>query len=85
LNPSKGMLQTDSGFPDIIVCKKHFSIIKNFGYFNKNFKILGKIDLRKTGLHIVSINNDVMKIYIREKMTQKIQSILMDRNHGVYT
>jgi hypothetical protein len=36
--------------------------------------------LRKTGLHIVSINNDVMKIYIREKMTQKIQSILMDRN-----
>jgi hypothetical protein len=66
LNPSKGMLQTDSGFPDIIVSVKHFSIIKNFGYFNKNFKILGyKIDLRKTGLHIS--NNDVMKIYIREK------------------
>jgi hypothetical protein len=85
LNPSKGMLQTDSGFPDIIVCKKHFSIIKNFGYFNKNFKILGTKLIYVKLAYIVSINNDVMKIYIREKMTQKIQSILMDRNQEVYT
>jgi hypothetical protein len=47
------MLQTDSGFPDIIVSvKKHFSIIKILDTLIKNFKILGyKIDLRKTGLH----------------------------------
>ena len=73
LNPSKGMLQTDSGFPDIIVSVKNISrSLRILDTLIKNFKILGyKIDLHKTGLHIVSINNDVMKIYIREKNDTK--------------
>jgi hypothetical protein len=51
----------------------------------KNFKILGyKIDLRKTGLHIVSINNDVMKIYIRENDTKDTINIDGQKSRSLY-
>jgi hypothetical protein len=42
LNPSKGMLPTDSGFPDIIVSVKNISrSLRILDTLIKNFKILG--------------------------------------------
>lgn len=65
----KGTVQTDRGFPSIIVSPKNISrSLRILDNLIKNFRLLGyRIDLRDEGLNIVAYDDDKMSIYIREK------------------
>ena len=68
-SPLKGTVQTDRGFPSIIVSPKNISrSLRILDNLIKNFRLLGyKIDLWDEGLKIVAYDDDKMSIYIREK------------------
>ena len=68
-SPLKGTVQTDRGFPSIIVSPKNISrSLRILDHLIKNFRLLGyKIDLWDEGLKIVAYDDDKMSIYIREK------------------
>lgn len=68
-SPLKGTVQTDRGFPSIIVSPKNISrSLRILDNLIKNFRLLGyRIDLRDEGLNIVAYDDDKMSIYIREK------------------
>tara|TARA_R110000868_G_C10972616_1_gene770548 strand:- start:13270 stop:14409 length:1140 start_codon:yes stop_codon:yes gene_type:complete len=68
-SPLKGTVQTDKGFPSIIVSPKNISrSLRILDNLIKNFRLLGyKIDLWEEGLKIVAYDDDKMSIYIREK------------------
>lgn len=68
-SPLKGTVQTDRGFPSIIVSPKNISrSLRILDNLIKNFRLLGyRIDLRDEGLNIVAYDDDKMLIYIREK------------------
>jgi len=67
-SPLKGTVQTDRGFPSIIVSPKNISrSLRILDNLIKYFRLLGyKIDLSDEGLNIVAYD-DKMSIYIREK------------------
>lgn len=68
-SPLKGTVQTDRGFPSIIVSPKNISrSLRILDNLIKNFRLLGyKIDLWDEGLKIIAYDDDKMSIYIREK------------------
>jgi hypothetical protein len=68
-SPIKGTVQTDRGFPSIIVTPKNISrSLRLLDNLIKNFRLLDyKIDLCDEGLNIVAYGDDKMSIYIREK------------------
>lgn len=76
-SPIKGTIQTDRGFPSIIVTPKNISrSLRILDILIKNFRILNyKIVLKDEGLTIIAYDDDEIKVYIREKCNSvKIKS-----------
>lgn len=68
-SPIKGMVQTDRGFPSIIVTPKNVPrALRILDNLIKNFRVLNyKIILKDEGLTIIFNDDDEIKVYIREK------------------
>lgn len=67
-SPLKGTVQTDRGFPSIIVSPKNISrSLRILDNLIKNFRILGyRVEIKDDVLKIMAYDDD-MSIYIREK------------------
>lgn len=65
----KGTIQTDRGFPSIIVSPKNISrSLRILDNLIKNFRVLGyNVVLKDEGLSVIAYDNDEIKVYIREK------------------